>query len=227
METKNEKIEWLNAVEAAMYLKMALNTLYNKTHRKIIPFHKNGKGLIFKKSSLDQWLMDKQVLPTEPAPKTNPTIDHVIDHVADFFEESNYRITEFLSEETKIIFLRIYGEYEAYCKKNIINPLHKSMFFSRCKSLGFKTTNSYTYSNLFFINVATKTKPKQEAPELPTIFIDNKKMVDALIKIKKQRQVIKDAEACIQKENEIIQAEITKLNNSVTNLQKELDAFNK
>jgi excisionase family DNA binding protein len=122
METKNEKIEWLNIQEAAEYLNLKVNTLYNKVHRKTIPYYKYGK-LLFKKSDLDEIVNNNAVLTNE---------------------------------------------------KPILS--------------------------------------------LPVMLIDNEKIVDALINIENQRKIIKDAEICIQKENEIIQVEITKLNKSVVNL---------
>ena len=44
--------------EAAQYLRMARQTLYNLVHRKEIPFLKAGGSLRFRKSELDEWLLD-------------------------------------------------------------------------------------------------------------------------------------------------------------------------
>ncbi|KKM88493.1 hypothetical protein LCGC14_1258140 [marine sediment metagenome] len=44
--------------EAAEYLRVARQTLYNLVNRKEIPFLKAGGSLRFRKSELDEWLLD-------------------------------------------------------------------------------------------------------------------------------------------------------------------------
>ena len=44
--------------EAAQYLQVARQTLYNLVSRKEIPYLKAGKSLRFRKSELDEWLLD-------------------------------------------------------------------------------------------------------------------------------------------------------------------------
>lgn len=44
--------------EAAQYLRVARQTLYNLVNRKEIPFLKAGGSLRFRKSELDEWLLD-------------------------------------------------------------------------------------------------------------------------------------------------------------------------
>ncbi len=44
--------------EAAQYLRVARQTLYNLVNRKEIPFLKAGGSLRFRKSELDKWLLD-------------------------------------------------------------------------------------------------------------------------------------------------------------------------
>jgi len=52
---------WLNIEQAADYLKMKVNTLYEKTSKRLIPHYKNGKTLIFKTDELDEYLKSKKV----------------------------------------------------------------------------------------------------------------------------------------------------------------------
>ncbi len=47
---------WLNADEAAEFLKLKKSTLYKKTSRGEIPFHKPGKKLMFRRSELDGFI---------------------------------------------------------------------------------------------------------------------------------------------------------------------------
>lgn len=65
METKNEKIEYLNIKEATKYLKISRDTLYTEVRRGAILCDKTERGLVFKKTSLDQWLRNKQLLTNE------------------------------------------------------------------------------------------------------------------------------------------------------------------
>jgi excisionase family DNA binding protein len=46
---------FLDAGEAAQYLRIPRSTLYQLTHRRLIPFHKRGKKLYFKVVDLDNW----------------------------------------------------------------------------------------------------------------------------------------------------------------------------
>lgn len=48
----------LNIEEAADYLNLAKQTLYGFTSKNKIPHIKRAKRLLFKKSDLDQWLME-------------------------------------------------------------------------------------------------------------------------------------------------------------------------
>lgn len=48
----------LTPPEAASYLRKPLGTLYNLVNRKEIPFLKAGGSLRFRKSELDEWLLD-------------------------------------------------------------------------------------------------------------------------------------------------------------------------
>lgn len=42
--------------EAVVYLKISKPTMYRFTSKRLIPFNKVGKKLLFRKSDLDQWL---------------------------------------------------------------------------------------------------------------------------------------------------------------------------
>ena len=52
------KSDLLTPPEAASYLRKPLGTLYNLVNRKEIPFLKAGGSLRFRKSELDEWLLD-------------------------------------------------------------------------------------------------------------------------------------------------------------------------
>lgn len=49
---------WFNIDKLCEYLpdKPAKATIYGKVHCKVIPYHKQGKSLIFRKSEIDDWL---------------------------------------------------------------------------------------------------------------------------------------------------------------------------
>ena len=49
-------IEILNADQAAEFLHLAKQTLYTFTHKRKIPFYKNGKKVLFKKHELQDWM---------------------------------------------------------------------------------------------------------------------------------------------------------------------------
>ena len=46
----------LDLCQAAEFLHLALQTLYTLTHKKKIPFYKNGKKILFKKHELQEWM---------------------------------------------------------------------------------------------------------------------------------------------------------------------------
>ncbi len=68
--------EFLSVKEAAIFVNLAVTTLYEKTSLKLIPFHKRDKKLYFKKQELTEWLLGKsnnneaQILKL-PMPKRN------------------------------------------------------------------------------------------------------------------------------------------------------------
>ncbi len=51
-----DTIEILNSDQAAEFLHLAKQTLYTFTHKRKIPFYKNGKKVLFKKHELQEWL---------------------------------------------------------------------------------------------------------------------------------------------------------------------------
>jgi len=57
----------LTLVEAADYLKLARQTLYNMVNRREIPFLKAGRQLRFRKSDLDGWLQESAAPEPEAA----------------------------------------------------------------------------------------------------------------------------------------------------------------
>lgn len=55
---KNEGDAYLNVTDAAAFLNLAKQTLYGFTSQGQIPFIKRAKRLLFKKSDLENWLME-------------------------------------------------------------------------------------------------------------------------------------------------------------------------
>lgn len=53
--------ELLNIHEAAALLNLAVNTIYEKTSERSIPFYKHGKKIMFKKSELLAWIDSRKV----------------------------------------------------------------------------------------------------------------------------------------------------------------------
>jgi hypothetical protein len=57
-DNQSDPDKWLNLDELISYLpdKPAKATIYGKVHSKMIPYCKQGKSLIFRKSEIDEWL---------------------------------------------------------------------------------------------------------------------------------------------------------------------------
>jgi excisionase family DNA binding protein len=53
--------ELMNIQEAAALLNLAVNTIYEKTSERTIPFYKHGKKIMFKKSELLAWIDSRKV----------------------------------------------------------------------------------------------------------------------------------------------------------------------
>ena len=59
LHPKQEERELLNATDAAKFVGIAKQTLYGYTSRRLIPFIKRGsKTVLFRKSDLQDWLME-------------------------------------------------------------------------------------------------------------------------------------------------------------------------
>ena len=58
IEAKEPVDEIMSAEQASQYLNLAKQTIYGFTSKNEIPFFKRGKKLYFKKSELEQWLME-------------------------------------------------------------------------------------------------------------------------------------------------------------------------
>jgi excisionase family DNA binding protein len=56
----NEDDRALTVDEVARYLGLAKGTIYNKVHRREIPFFKVGRAVRFRRSKLDEWLRTQQ-----------------------------------------------------------------------------------------------------------------------------------------------------------------------
>lgn len=56
-----EQQVYMNAEEAAKFLHLKLNTIYDKTCKKEIPHIKKGGKLLFLRNDLEQWLKDGKV----------------------------------------------------------------------------------------------------------------------------------------------------------------------
>lgn len=54
------KIEWLNSLEAANYLRLSVKTLRNKTSNGEIPFHKLGRLNRYRKDELEAMLLSEK-----------------------------------------------------------------------------------------------------------------------------------------------------------------------
>ncbi len=52
--------EILNVAEAAALTGLARQTLYGMTSQRTIPFFKRGKRILFKRSELEQWLLENR-----------------------------------------------------------------------------------------------------------------------------------------------------------------------
>ena len=52
--------EILNVTEAADLTGLARQTLYGMTSQRTIPFFKRGKRILFKRSELEQWLLENR-----------------------------------------------------------------------------------------------------------------------------------------------------------------------
>lgn len=66
-EPQPETDKWLNIDELIDYLpdKPARATIYGKVHHRLIPYHKQGKSLIFRKSEIDTWLNQGRIKTTD------------------------------------------------------------------------------------------------------------------------------------------------------------------
>jgi excisionase family DNA binding protein len=51
----------LDIKQAAEFLKLKINTLYEKTSRRLVPFFKKGNKLYFRKDELQQWIQNGKV----------------------------------------------------------------------------------------------------------------------------------------------------------------------
>ena len=49
-----------SVAEAASYLKMPLHSIYKLTSKRLIPFYKPGKRILFDVSELDAWLLQSK-----------------------------------------------------------------------------------------------------------------------------------------------------------------------
>lgn len=60
-ELNKEKVEpqrskLMNAKELAEYLSLSIATIYGMTHKRVVPFYKQGKRLHFKRDEIDNWI---------------------------------------------------------------------------------------------------------------------------------------------------------------------------
>ena len=51
---------YISIAEAASYLKMPLQSIYKLTSKRLIPFYKPGKRILFDVSELDAWLLQSK-----------------------------------------------------------------------------------------------------------------------------------------------------------------------
>jgi excisionase family DNA binding protein len=64
-KSKEQRLEILDVQQAAQFLKLKVNTLYEKTSRKQIPHFKKGNKLYFYLSELEQWVKQGKVKTSE------------------------------------------------------------------------------------------------------------------------------------------------------------------
>lgn len=60
-----EAAEILDIQQAAKFLHLKINTIYEKTSRKLLPHFKKGNKLYFKRTELEAWLTDGKVKTSE------------------------------------------------------------------------------------------------------------------------------------------------------------------
>ena len=60
-ELKEQPQELMNIQQASEFLKLKVNTLYEKTCRKTIPHLKKGNKLYFQRSTLERWVNEGKV----------------------------------------------------------------------------------------------------------------------------------------------------------------------
>lgn len=58
---KDIRGEYLSVSELSEYLKIPIKTIYQFTHKKVIPFSKIGKRLIFSKEDIDHYVKTKKL----------------------------------------------------------------------------------------------------------------------------------------------------------------------
>lgn len=58
---KSDLPDILNIREAALFLKLKITTLYEKTSHKVIPHFKKGNKLYFKRKELEEWIKTGKV----------------------------------------------------------------------------------------------------------------------------------------------------------------------
>lgn len=71
-ENPSDKLDILNTVEVADYIKLAVPSVYGLVHHNKIPHCKKGKKLYFIKSDIDKWIL-------EGSNKTNSDINRLAD----------------------------------------------------------------------------------------------------------------------------------------------------
>ncbi len=67
--------ELISIAEAASYLKMPLQSVYKLTSKRLVPFYKPGKRILFDVSELDAWLLQSHKEVTSNSPKVNHIIN--------------------------------------------------------------------------------------------------------------------------------------------------------
>lgn len=72
--------EVLSIEEAALFTRLAKQTLYSLSSQRKIPFYKRGKRVLFKRSELEQWLLENRRKPVSEIQQEiliNPVAFHV------------------------------------------------------------------------------------------------------------------------------------------------------
>ena len=65
ISTQQKDVEYLDINEASQFLKLKKSSIYQMVFKRQIPFYKNTRKLLFKKSELIEWIEKDRILTVE------------------------------------------------------------------------------------------------------------------------------------------------------------------